>query len=435
MPASSVETSAAASVLNDAREEKEFASGAADEGTAEHSPASPPPPRPSAGPSQHTGLVGFVDFDKTGSSTLRSVLAARGIAHGWRKPEGDTGVCHALHHGVGHPSRYAEGLAPGGPPRCYGAHEGSVVQTEYGFCGLLTKYTQRQCRYFTLLREPRSRLVSAWNYFCLQCHEGGRQCVKDKDVRTAASAYNHGLPRDSLGVPSAAPRNSCPHMSVTDYAALSSNIYVAMFGVPERHIANASSLAAELARVRARGRWPRPGAVELPVAREALRRPAMLVLSYADRLVLGARTGLRRSRAYRRRRAACPAASRRHGLAVRVPSSAVLRPYRMYRAPGLAQVLHTEELSSGGLGTLWRSLNESMRVPTVPKKNSNEHTAAPTDAEARALTAILKPDIDLYEDTRRASSARRRLRATVGHAPPVLRWPDGFVLSLDRLQD
>ena len=78
------------------------------------------------------------------------------------------------------------------------------------------------------------------------------------------------------------------------------------------------------------------------------------------------------------------------------------------------------ELSSGGLGTLWRSLNESMRVPTVPKKNSNEHTAAPTDAEARALTAILKPDIDLYEDTRRASSARR---SPSRPPPPVPRSP------------
>ena len=71
----------------------------------------------------------------------------------------------------------------------------------YGFCELLSTFTDRGCRYVTLLREPVSRLVSDWNYFCIACMQNGHKCVKDMALRDAIALNNSRLPRDDYGLP------------------------------------------------------------------------------------------------------------------------------------------------------------------------------------------------------------------------------------------
>ena len=66
----------------------------------------------------------------------------------------------------------------------------------------------RPCHYFTILREPVARLVSAYNYFCLSCSEDGKFC--------------HALPRNT----SAPHFNAvCPNMPFLEFASIFANMY------------------------------------------------------------------------------------------------------------------------------------------------------------------------------------------------------------------
>ena len=98
----------------------------------------------------------------------------------------------------------------------------------------MMRNTSAPCRYITVLREPVSRLVSYWNYFCLGCYERARMCPHRDNATAQAllNASNHLLPRDSHGLPRHSPKNSCPSMGIVDFVAWSGVAYeyTAMLG-------------------------------------------------------------------------------------------------------------------------------------------------------------------------------------------------------------
>ncbi|EOD28051.1 hypothetical protein EMIHUDRAFT_114385 [Emiliania huxleyi CCMP1516] len=225
------------------------------------------------------GLVAWISFGKVGSSTMRVLLKRRAVRHGWQDfvpgvgwvgrefamSPNDNLICHAKG------SRLAQGMdetsvAKLAPPPCADAPDGYVVQTDYGYCEAVAP---RPCRYLTILREPISRVVSAYNYFCLSCEEGGMQCVKNESNRAAAAASNAMLPLDAHGLPLAMPQAACPHMSIVEYALWSGdNYYVRRLACAKAGACNA---------VHEEGRHAM-GAADLEVAVRRLEQPEMLVV-------------------------------------------------------------------------------------------------------------------------------------------------------------
>lgn len=162
-------------------------------------------------------VIGYVSFGKVGSSLLRKLMEARAKALGWEhyRREEDREICHSYN--------------TEGTPDCADVPDGYVVQTQYGFCEALHNTTGRECRYFTILREPVERLVSAWNYFCRACAEGGSFCVDDQKERDKKKAEGKALPRDDHGIPIGDVPNSCPDMDVVSFAVHKGNNYVRQF--------------------------------------------------------------------------------------------------------------------------------------------------------------------------------------------------------------
>lgn len=161
------------------------------------------------------GLLAWVAFGKTGSSSLRDVLERRIEARDWTRytPPGENSICHA----------YKLMSASRSLP-CADVPEGYVLQTLHGFCELLAAVRpERRCRYMTLLRDPIERVISEWNYFCVGCAEGGRMCANSTLQRMVDSTMGPAFRSAGL------PNNTCPSMSLTDYATLSGNRYTAEF--------------------------------------------------------------------------------------------------------------------------------------------------------------------------------------------------------------
>jgi hypothetical protein len=220
------------------------------------------------------GLVAWISFGKVGSSTMRVVFKRRAVERGWQKfvpgrgfvgigfhmSPGDLLICHAKSRAVRLLNGTDVGLSIA--QRCSDAPDGYVVQTNYGYCDAV----HRPCRYVTILREPISRLVSAYNYFCLACSEGGSQCVEG-GTRARLVEANAEVPRDAQGLPLTPPQLSCPNMSLVDYASREGwgNYYVRRLSATRdaSFAFNADS---------------RMGPAELATAMERLRRPNMLVL-------------------------------------------------------------------------------------------------------------------------------------------------------------
>lgn len=108
-----------------------------------------------------------------------------------------------------------------------------------------------QCVYFTLLREPVSRVVSAFNYFCRACSESGRympSAVNCCRGYTTGLLHNSGfdvnlcldricLQRCSLCLPrycqnEALPMSSeCPNAMLADFAREQGNVYTKEFSM------------------------------------------------------------------------------------------------------------------------------------------------------------------------------------------------------------
>jgi len=54
-----------------------------------------------------------------------------------------------------------------------------IVGADFGFCEFASQ--KRSCRYFTTMRDPLDRIISSYNYFCLDCRENGKFCAKERD--------------------------------------------------------------------------------------------------------------------------------------------------------------------------------------------------------------------------------------------------------------
>lgn len=97
-----------------------------------------------------------------------------------------------------------------------------------------------RCRYFTLLREPVARAVSAYEYFCRDCSEHSRFCSGDDPdpdqqlVLRSMQLKKNGKPRkNNRTIPGWAGRQGydmklpCPHMSLLEWTRAWGNLYVA----------------------------------------------------------------------------------------------------------------------------------------------------------------------------------------------------------------
>lgn len=153
----------------------------------------------------------FVVFDKTGSQTMRKILADRAKLHGWpRWPHvGKTGLCH--YFGIGDCNAVPDGY--------------SVQNAHLSSCDA----TQRPCKEYTILREPVARVMSSYAYFCQACAESSKYCVRDADELNERALNNSQLKRDRHGLAKTTPSLSCPRMSIADYAVWLGNEYTFRF--------------------------------------------------------------------------------------------------------------------------------------------------------------------------------------------------------------
>lgn len=110
----------------------------------------------------------YIALEKSGSNTLTNALESRAVQHGWPShqvmlrdhgPFINTSLC------------YQEHLPDG---CCARAPNGTVVHdVRYGLC---SRAGARQCKYLVVLREPISRAVSAYNFFCMACSQNNAHC-------------------------------------------------------------------------------------------------------------------------------------------------------------------------------------------------------------------------------------------------------------------
>lgn len=158
-------------------------------------------------------ITAYIQFGKVGSSSIRNMLEYRAAKHGW--PVVDEDATCKKHRVTGEECEkkkayecelataaglpcgkhlcLAENNAPGSTarPDCAGSPSDSVVLvTNPGYCEALAAHSSRPCSYMTVLREPVDRIISEYNYWCLDCldkvedyaHEGKHEgifCGKD----------------------------------------------------------------------------------------------------------------------------------------------------------------------------------------------------------------------------------------------------------------
>ncbi|KAJ8601161.1 hypothetical protein CTAYLR_008281 [Chrysophaeum taylorii] len=129
----------------------------------------------------------FVGFDKAGSSSMQNVLHAS-LRRKFHSPKPDFQFDAALRPILKDDVVYVSAMYNGADLVC-------------------DKLNRRPCDYFTLLRDPLDRLVSAYNYFCRDCEEEGRQCG-------GVEAPNY---------------LTCPNMTLAAYASYFGNVYTRAF--------------------------------------------------------------------------------------------------------------------------------------------------------------------------------------------------------------
>lgn len=163
-------------------------------------------------------IYSYIAFDKVGSTLMRKVLMKRQAhmspacfgfleqRHRWSDSGRPPPICDM--HEIS-------------PEACYGKScdftvtqiDGMKHETLNKFCEgpHIRTLVPRPCYYFTLLRDPVARVISAHAYFCLACKENGRQCAGNKGER-----WGYGpLP--------------CPNMTVAEYARYFGNVYSRAF--------------------------------------------------------------------------------------------------------------------------------------------------------------------------------------------------------------
>jgi hypothetical protein len=168
------------------------------------------------------------------------------------------------------------------------------VQTTYGYCEALQASRPQDCNYVTMIRDPVVKMVSAWNYFCRSCQEGGRGCfnvpAQLRGPQTQKPAWleraiehNNDLPKDKDGIPVGELWQICPYLGVIEYARNNGNEYTRQFGTMP-----ACDAPGCLSREKGPGKYQRPNKtsasdLDMPedVIQEAVRaieRPDMLVM-------------------------------------------------------------------------------------------------------------------------------------------------------------
>jgi hypothetical protein len=156
----------------------------------------------------------YVAFDKTGSTTFRRILTQRENEHGWPTYEGEP--CHISSFNKSDGLRCAS--VPGIENDKHVTNksylniifplflsDGDVI-IEYNRPSYCNE-TTRPCKYFTVLRDPIDRILSAYSYFCQGCAEGGRQCRGYQD------------PKHLI----------CPNMTLFEYAEYFGSVYTQGF--------------------------------------------------------------------------------------------------------------------------------------------------------------------------------------------------------------
>ena len=134
-----------------------------------------------------------LQLDKSGSNTIYHAFSARAQAQGWPA----TSMCceGELKHD---PVCSVQKLESDGAD-CRFQPDGAVVlDSKFGFCEEVVNKS-RPCKYIVLMRDPLDRLISAYNFFCVACHERGRQC---------------------------GPGFGCPHLSLVEYAQKTGPYYM-----------------------------------------------------------------------------------------------------------------------------------------------------------------------------------------------------------------
>jgi len=138
----------------------------------------------------------YVQIDKAGSSSMRVVMDKRAILQGRSS--------YALPRNPGHPTPSFCKLVNSSTsliaPCLY---ENALAQGKLGLCCLFAGL--RHCRYIVILREPLSRIRSAWSYFCQDCKDRHKYC---------------GLYFNPY---------SCPHLGLLQFASKYDNLYTRKF--------------------------------------------------------------------------------------------------------------------------------------------------------------------------------------------------------------
>ena len=142
-------------------------------------------------------LAVYLHQDKCGSSSLRAVMAAA------QSLSDDRWLCD-MH--VDALRMHVNNLTIANVSQICAQAEVVLGPMGYGVCSMFG----RACRYFTILREPVTRMISAYNYFCLSCAERGKFC---DDQRNTSAHFNA----------------RCPQMRFLEFASIYANLYTWRF--------------------------------------------------------------------------------------------------------------------------------------------------------------------------------------------------------------
>jgi len=140
-------------------------------------------------------LFVYVHIDKVGSSTIRSIIRQRVEKHNWLDVD-----CEVL-NGM---SQGEEQKTSAVNNDCLTAPANFMIQRNWGTCQHYEGV--RSCKYIIQLREPVSRMISMYNYFCYSCEESLKFCGR-------------------LFEP-----HSCPSLSMVEFTRRYANIYTRKFG-------------------------------------------------------------------------------------------------------------------------------------------------------------------------------------------------------------
>ena len=107
-------------------------------------------------------------MDKSGSNSIYDALTVRAVAQRWP-------AMSFCCDGIVTQDRLCDVNQAGAA--CLSQPAGAVVlDTKFGFCERVVK-ASRSCQYIVIMRDPLDRLISAYNFFCVACHEDGRECT------------------------------------------------------------------------------------------------------------------------------------------------------------------------------------------------------------------------------------------------------------------